>query len=320
MKSKEDIDELLARHWAGESLSDEQQKQLQEWIAGHAEEYRCLESLVNDMTAQADVPVFDAHRAWQKVEPRLKSRPSHSLSVGKRLATYWWAAASLALLLVVGSVYLVHTSGEEVVRYANLGKSAKQIVLPDSTVVVLYPSARLAYTDGGSRLAELEGKAFFRVKKNGKRFKVDAGQLDVEVLGTSFLVDAGRQEQPGVFVETGRVRVTAREDEAILTAGQQAVLESDGDKLQVDEIENPRKLFGKKQQLVFDHAPVREVVDEVQRQTGIVIELGAGFEAKRITTRLDLNNGGSIAAELAFVCGSKCDTLEVEKHYRLYYE
>ena len=320
MKNKEDIDELLARHWAGESLSDEQQKQLQEWIAGHAEEYRRLELLVNGMTTQADAPVFDAHRAWQKVVPRLKSRPSHSLSVGKRLATYWWAAASLALLLVVGSVYLVHSSGEEVMRYANLGKSAKQIVLPDSTVVVLYPSARLAYTDGDSRLAELEGKAFFRVKKNGKRFKVDAGQLDVEVLGTSFLVDAGRQEQAGVFVETGRVRVTAREDEAILTAGQQAVLESDGDKLQVDEIENPRKLFGKKQQLVFDHASVREVVDEVQRQTGIVIELGAGFEAKRITTRLDLNNGGSIAAELAFVCGSKCDTLEVEKHYRLYYE
>ena len=72
MKSKEDIDELLARHWAGELLSDEQQKQLQEWIAGHAEEYRRLKSLVNDMTAQADAPVFDARRAWQKVEPRLK--------------------------------------------------------------------------------------------------------------------------------------------------------------------------------------------------------------------------------------------------------
>ena len=46
MKSKEDIDELLARHWAGESLSDEQRKQLQEWIAGHAEEYRRLKNRI----------------------------------------------------------------------------------------------------------------------------------------------------------------------------------------------------------------------------------------------------------------------------------
>lgn len=314
----EDIDGLLARHFAGEPLSEGQERQLREWMARHEEEYRRLASLMAGLSEAEPVPAFDAGKAWQKVEPRLKENRRPVLLAGRRLTAYWWVAASLALLLVVGMFYVTGSSDKDVLRYANLGKDVKQVLLPDSSVVVLYPSARLAYADGDSRQVELEGKAFFRVKKNGKRFRVSTRRLGVEVLGTSFLVDDVRQEQAGVYVETGRVRVTSDEAEVIVTAGEKAVLDTEG--LQAGEIENPRRFFGRKEQATFDHASVRDVVDEVERQTSIVIELGAGFENRRVTTRLDLNQGESIAAEIAFVCGCRCDTLEAGKHYRLYYE
>lgn len=310
---KMNMDELLARHFCGEKLDVEQQAALDSWIVTHADEYRKLEELMGA------VQKFDVDKAWYRVEAHLNSKIQR-----KKYYRMAWMTAAAGLLLVLAVGLMRHLGAGEVryVNYANLTAVVKQVILPDSSEVTLYPGSRLAWKVEEKphvRLAELQGKAFFQVKKRQKLpFRVNLGRVDVEVLGTSFLVDAVQADEgASVYVKTGRVRVTAGREEVVLSAGEQAVARDGGIRKEV--ISHPEKIF-RSLEMVFENTPIADVVKEVERQTGIRIELGPSLENNRITSRMDIGQGSGIAAELAFLCRCKCDTLEEGKRYRLYYE
>ena len=320
MNNKEDINELLARYFAKEPLTFMQQKELDEWISAHGQEFEQMRRLMEMPVKASEEMCFDAEKAWQKIESRLEERP-RIIAFRRKMTYILSAAASLLLLLGIGAFYLFRTQADgQMLRYANTGTTEKHILLPDSSEVILYPQATLAYAFSGKkegRQAELKGKAFFQVKKmHGVPFKVATNLLNVEVLGTSFLVDVARKEKAGVFVKTGKVRVEASEHEVVIEANEKAELK-DGT-LQTGVISNTQEVFGEDGQvLVFERTPVTEVVKVVAEKTGIQIDLAEGLEKNLITTRIDINEP-DIAGELAFLCGCKCETLEKGKHYRLY--
>ena len=236
---------------------------------------------------------------------------------------FWTSmAASLLIVLAVSMFYFSSASDEEMVRYANVGRTEQHCLLPDSSEVILYPEAVVTYqhTDKG-RLARLEGKAFFQVKRkiHGVPFKVETNLLKVEVLGTSFLVDAAGKEQAAVFVKSGKVRVKTDESGAVLEANEKAEWK-DG-RLEVGIIEDPQALFGEAPVvLVFSATPLPDVVRDIEKKTGVRIELEAGLEKNLITTRIESESAQDMVEELAFLCGCKYKTLTEGKHYRLYEE
>ena len=70
--------------------------------------------------------------------------------------------------------------------------------------------------------------------------------------------------------------------------------------------------------MVFSNEPLSKVVSEIESNTGIRIDLGAGLDDNFITTRIDGADGDEIVKELAFVCGCKYKTVVAGKHYMLY--
>ena len=74
MNNKEDIDQLLARYFAGEPLSLVQQKELDTWIAAHRQEFEQIHKLMQAPVRTAEEIHFDADKAWAKIEPRLENR------------------------------------------------------------------------------------------------------------------------------------------------------------------------------------------------------------------------------------------------------
>lgn len=254
-----------------------------------------------------------------KYPPKLKDKTTETHRT-RRFITFCSIAASLLLLLGTATVYLFR---QPAVRYENNGQTARSLLLPDSSEVILYPQTKLSFRYAphhSERLAKLEGKAFFHVKRtDGKPFRVTTEEVEVEVLGTSFLVDATQTKRTGVFVESGRVKVSAKDHDLVLHAHEKAEL-SDGN-LQKGTIDDPATFFNrKKTKMVFNQTPLKDVIKEVEKQTGIRIELGRGVEENTVTTRIDPDNAESIAAELAFLCGCKCDTLKRGKLYRLRYD
>lgn len=322
MNSKTDINELLAKHFANERLTASQQEELNEWISVHRDEYRRLQKLIGASVGKPKGISFDAERAWQKVEAQLEERSQKVIPFRRKMLFWTSMAASLLIVLAVSMFYFSSASDEEMVRYANVGRTEQHCLLPDSSEVILYPEAVVTYqhTDKG-RLARLEGKAFFQVKRkiHGVPFKVETNLLKVEVLGTSFLVDATSKKQAAVFVKSGKVRVRTDESGAVLEANEKAEWK-DG-RLEVGIIEDPQALFGEAPVvLVFSATPLPDVVREIEKKTGVRIELEAGLEKNLITTRIESESAQDMVEELAFLCGCKYKTLTEGKHYRLYEE
>lgn len=322
MNSKTDINELLAKHFSNERLTASQQEELNEWISAHRDEYRRLQKLIGTSVGKPKGISFDAERAWQKVEAQLEERSQKVIPFRRKMLFWTSMAASLLIVLAVSMFYFSSASDEEMVRYANVGRTEQHCLLPDSSEVILYPEAVVTYqhTDKG-RLARLEGKAFFQVKRkiHGVPFKVETNLLKVEVLGTSFLVDATSKKQAAVFVKSGKVRVKTDESGAVLEANEKAEWK-DG-RLEVGIIEDPQALFGEAPVvLVFSAIPLPDVVREIEKKTGVRIELEAGLEKNLITTRIESESAQDMVEELAFLCGCKYKTLTEGKHYRLYEE
>lgn len=321
MGNQDNIDELLAKYFAHERLTAAQQAKIDQWRAAYPEESQRLQRLL-------DTPIFsdtafevDTEKAWARIEPQLKE---HTLKINlfHKKAWFYSAAAAIALVLVAALLYLSHETDTQTVRYADITQT-ENVLLPDGSEVTLYPHSTLAFRyadDGIARQVELTGKAFFHVKnRDNAPFKISTPSITVEVLGTSFLVDAAHDSKSGVFVKSGRVKVSTSHNNVILEANEKVEV-TDG-QMTLGLIDDPAFFFGKGDSiLVFKNSPIATVVQEVEKQTGVKIELGKGLEKNRVTSKINANEKESIAAELAFLCGCRCDTVEKGRHYKLYYE
>ena len=320
MKTNEDINRLLAKHFSQENLSADEQAELQAWIRSNTDEYQRLKEWMDTPLKTDSLPDFNAEKAWNKIEEKLEEKPRKILSVNwKKSYVKLTFAASVAIIAAIGILYNLKTDTDTLQHYANVTNGIRHLLLPDSTEVTLYPNTRLTYESGNTRKVTMEGKAFFHVKKSSKPFRITVPVLSIEVLGTSFLVDAQEQTKAGVFVKSGIVRVTTERQEATLTANELA--EVTNGTMKTGHFDDAEELFGKSATVMtFTRAPLLKVVQEIEKHTGIRIELDKGFEQDAITTRLELDDIDNILRELVFICGCKCDTVEKGKHYRLYYE
>lgn len=321
MGNQDNIDELLAKYFAHERLTAAQQAKIDQWRAAYPEESQRLQRLL-------DTPIFsdtafevDTEKAWARIEPQLKER-TLKVNLFHKKAWFYSAAAAIALVLVAALLYLSHETDTQTVRYADITQT-ENVLLPDGSEVTLYPHSTLAFRyadDGIARQVELTGKAFFHVKnRDNAPFKISTPSITVEVLGTSFLVDAAHDSKSGVFVKSGRVKVSTSHNNVILEANEKVEV-TDG-QMTLGLIDDPAFFFGKGDSvLVFKNSPIATVVQEVEKQTGVKIELGKGLEKNRVTSKINANEKESIAAELAFLCGCRCDTVEKGRLYKLYYE
>lgn len=303
MKETEPMNHLLARHFAGEMLSAIEKQEVEQWRKLHKADYERLRVWMEQASGQTESLDFDADAAWRKIEHRL---PAKQRGFAHRLYAAWGIAASL--LLVLGAAFwLWIQSDEEPLQYANVERSEQHIYLPDSSQVTLYPSASISYTiQEGQRQLTLRGKAFFKVKKQlGSTFAIDAGGVKVEVLGTSFLVDAASVNHVQVKVHTGRVRVKASDSVTVLTAGE--ALNIQGEKL----LKTPAVLS-------FNNAPIAEVATRLEQVLDIRIELDEAVKQNTITTKLTPKRVQDVLRELTNLCGCSCDTLS-PRHYKLHY-
>lgn len=319
MNRKEDINELLARHFANEKMTDGQQAELDSWISDNTEEYQRLLKLIGASLNKPDEGCYDTEKAWQKIESKLHDRPSLLYLYGRTWKLV--AAASLLLVILFSVPYLSGNTEGNTTHYANTDNTQKMITLPDGSEVQLYPHSTLAFSqsDGKeARVAKLKGKAFFKVKRqNGMSFKVETEAIDVEVLGTSFLVDAATKNNTGVYVSTGTVKVTAGETSVIIVKNEKAILK-DGN-LQTGTFDNADTTLSESDvTLTFSNTRITDVVKQIEQETGIRIELSEGLEQNLVTTRFDNIDALNMAEELAFICGCKYKTITEGKHYKLY--
>lgn len=212
-------DEQIEQFLKGESLPEEA-KQIAAYLRAHPEHPHLLQEWrqTEDKTA---LPEGVKEKMFEAIQA--ETRPKQGLL--RRLPLRWIAAASV--LLLMGGVWFwqrKEDSGKNKVgntqennialkkiAYQNNTDTMASILLPDSSLVLLYPGSTLHYNKSmglHTRDIELEGKASFDVAKDpAKPFTVWAKGFTTTALGTKFIVDAEKKEGISIQLLRGKVVV-----------------------------------------------------------------------------------------------------------------
>ena len=206
--------------------------------------------------------------ALQKIEGRLAAMEPQSQGKG-RLRTMWLAAAGVAAAIAI--TWMVLLPNNRVIRQVTETAATKSVTLPDGSVATMNLLSSLTYSEDWSdnRVVELNGEAFFEVKK-GSRFEVKTPMGIVTVLGTSFNVFS-RDNDMHVACVTGKVSVQQGQEQVIITPGQK-VASVEGH-LKVSVFNTAQKSW-RDGVFYFENAALAAIVKEMERQFQIQVVYG----------------------------------------------
>lgn len=233
---------------------------------------------------------------WAQMEKKIDKIPEgRSLKVKFR-SIAWVAAASILLLIGIGSFLRFYTI--EINTQAGQHQMAE---LPDGSTVNLNAESTLKYQPywwNFKRNIQFEGEGFFEVEK-GKKFEVKSIKGTTEVLGTSFNVFS-RNYIYKVTCLTGSVKVTSKQKEqVVLIPNSKAIILSNGEiEVQKDIVTFP-EISWRNNIFLFTAAPVREVFYEIERQYNITIN--ADFDDFTLYTGNFTKDQG-VEEVLGYVC------------------
>lgn len=133
-------------------------------------------------------------------------------------------AASIVLFIGLGSFWFLNQQNSpHTMVVTNSSNGLKEVLLEDGSVVILNKKSSLKYNDNlnGNRRLDLEGEAFFKVKRmENKPFIVTTQGINTKVLGTSFNI-ADNDSIISVTVATGLVEVSDANHAVLLKPNEQ---------------------------------------------------------------------------------------------------
>ena len=233
---------------------------------------------------------------WNVLEQKISTQPKGEV-VSMRAKVLQWSAAAV-LILLVGMLGLVSSYTKTVTCLPGEHKLA---ALPDGSTVELNAGSELSYYPlrwKFERKLKFEGEAYFNVKK-GKKFKVISENGTTQVLGTSFNIYT-RDDEYRVTCLTGKVEVRSGEEERVqLLPNNHAELEEG--KLVVKKMFEAEKATGwKNGQFFFAGRPLKEVIDEIERQYAVTIKLDPGLDSRNFGSNFSKKH--SVEDVLKIVC------------------
>lgn len=200
------------------------------------------------------------------------------------------AAASLAIIAVTyfAATYLVErisssgvTDAVELVEKSTQTGQKLTIYLSDGSKVKLNYNSTIRYpktfTDS-NRVVMLQGEAFFEVAHDTSRpFRVITSQINTEVLGTTFNVQAYPESKTtDVVLVTGKVSVTSsgvQRQNYVLSPGQAAAYDKKSSALGVSAIDVTKATAWKDGIILFEKASQQEVFERLGNWYGVEFEL-----------------------------------------------
>ena len=218
------------------------------------------EERINQLWDKIDAATSDQQAPIKQETPIESLRPMR-----------WIAYAAAAC--VAGLLFFQLYNPATIVQIGNGEHLAYQ--LPDQSQIELNADSKVSFKArdwSKERIVNLEGEAFFEVAE-GVSFKVITANGTVEVLGTSFNVNA-RDGNLEVDCKTGKVQVNAKGDNEILTPGKGTKLNASKTELvDVYVSDIAQKIGWRDGQFYFENTSLQTVVQELERQFDVTISV-----------------------------------------------
>ncbi len=188
------MEEILAKYFSGEA-NEQEKKEVLDWRKEHSEEFFSFKSAWA-LTYSHKVDVG-------RVKDIVGETHTSEATVMTLVRSSWFRyAASIAAFILVSLVVY-----QFIIDKPATSALTEIQTLDDGTKVVLYRDATIEEkSTSAERRVVANGKIYFDVKRDEKRpFIIQTDVAQVEVLGTSFVVDAEAEKTTQVIVESGTV-------------------------------------------------------------------------------------------------------------------
>lgn len=215
---------------------------------------------------------------WNSVKSNSDPNPK-PFETSKNKRIFWPYAAAAALIFMVIGIYWVRMPNE-IVYVTEFGET-REIILPDSSTVILNASSKLTFNDNWEEKAAreiwIEGEAFFDVKhmEDHQPFKVWSSKgIGIEVLGTEFNV-YNRSDETEVVLNSGVVSlsfpVKEKEGKILMKPGE--MVQFKDSKFQKKEVNTSLYTSWKDDVLHLDETSLKEIIKMANTNYGIQIEI-----------------------------------------------
>lgn len=270
------MNELLAKYFSGNATADEK-IEVEDWRNQSNENASEFLEASDLWHQQLKGKEFDAVSALSKVKQQLHKEEAKVVSMSENVEAsesssfgFMKYAAGIALVIGLGLIYWLTTSPgiAPSATYATLDNEVRDVELSDGTIVTLDENSELVILEGFNgedRSVELTGTAFFDVARDeDKPFIIDAGNSEVTVLGTSFLVKSDEAATvTEVIVKSGSVALAAEygrtNPSVVLSPGEMGVADSRKAGVLKRNNKNANYLAWKDKVITFDRTNLSEV-------------------------------------------------------------
>jgi transmembrane sensor len=282
-----DIEEKLPGYLSGE-LDDRDRALVDEWRAGSSENetaYHAYLKAWEALPAYELMEQFNSFEALKKVNRRLSLPEKFNRQIMlQRIAVV------LIIPLLVYSGYLtlrnssiINPAKEQAVMQTVTSRQGMvtDFELADGTKVWLNSGSSLQSPmlfTGDLRTVKLTGEAYFEVTRDEKKpFRVKAGDLNIEVLGTSFnVVSYAEDRQSEVVLVEGKVNLFTEKDQVkkvfgILYPGQRAIYKEDSQMIAAEKVEVDKYISWREGNLIFRNDNMEDVVRRLSRWFNVEI-------------------------------------------------
>ncbi|WP_375582617.1 FecR family protein [Cyclobacterium xiamenense] len=284
------MDKAIIARFLNGTATEEEVERVMQWLeqAGGREH---LEDLFADTWEQESLYLQDdlrKRKLFERINRALNSPVPEPKKTQKiRVPAFLRAAATWMLL--IGLLYLAlrviwenqqrttpQTSSIQWIEKNVLPGQKLFLELPDHTKVWVNANSAIRFPSAFSsdfRDVYLDGEAFFEVQKESARpFRVFAGGITTEVLGTRFNINV-QEEKTELALLEGRVRVNISQDQEnkrVLVPGQQAIFyPHTADSLRVSGITRENAFLWKERVIYFDNQRFASILPMLEDWYGV---------------------------------------------------
>lgn len=245
---------------------------------------------------------------WKKVKNRCEYKERNQVPVELR---WYFAAASLALLLTIGGFWLKLNGDKIADEFIKITAQQSQMyTLPDSTKVWMEPGSAIRYakTFDKDRKVWLSGNSLFEVYKHeGSTFQVYIDKAFIEVKGTCFHVKQTNAEKNEITLFNGKIEfnVEATGQRTVMKPLQKVLYNPSNAETKIEQIANIKWENGKYN---FTDIPLQELISIINQMYNSYVILDKGLNHESAFT-------GSIRYDepLEDVVNKICFTLNLNK-------
>ncbi len=290
---KENIHSSIIRLFSGEAEPGEK-KQVRDWINQSEENRKLYTDLQEIWLASGTSDEYNTQNAIVRFKQQIKNRQIKVFRITEVLKY-----AAIAVLLI--SLPLVYYYGKEASvtedTYTTItctfgDKSA--ITLPDGSLVSLNSGSKITFNNNfhsDYRKVELEGEAYFSVKKNKEiPFQVKTSGIEIEVLGTEFNLKAYPEENSiSTTLVEGSVLISSNNQQTVMEPSQKVVYNRDDEKMTLFNLNDTKpETEWKEGRLVFRNESLEELELKLERWFDVDIEFAdADVKSRRFSGTLE---------------------------------